>query len=159
MFTDGWIDGMRWTGYPYCLLMFFKIRENIESVHIYIYPNCAINRDVFFLTPPPSKTQKVWNRHHYSNFWKPVFSQKSVTIIRTALLQKNHKNVIIICSVMIHIFFCFKSLFIKKSLLRVEYQRPCCIPDAPRGSTRYIPLAWPPNKIWLLRCALYFCLS
>ena len=69
---------------------FFKSLD-INMVYTLGIPNCANNRDVFFGTPPPGKTQKVSNRHHYSYFWNSLFFIKSVMIICAAYLQKNLK--------------------------------------------------------------------
>ena len=73
-------------------------------------------------------------------FLKTLFFQKSVMIIRAAYLQKNYKTVMIICSVMIQWAFLLKTFFIKKSLLRVKFHGPRCIPDTLRGFTRFTPL-------------------
>ena len=79
-------------------------------------------------------------------FLKDSFFSKNRHDYSCSLVAEKLKTVIIIRSVMIQGAFFFKTFFIKKSQLRVEFQGPRCIPDPSRGSARFTPLAWPPKK-------------
>ena len=97
---------------------------------------------MFFLVPLPLVKHQKYETVMIIRFFENSFLSKKRHDYSFSLSAEKHKTVMIICSVMIQgAFFLF--FFIKKSLLRVEYQGSRCIPDASGDSIRFTPLAGP----------------